>query len=146
MPPRHPISPSTVTPLAWAISTTSRVASTLYSKVDGVLPSGISEPSIITLVKPMSMALLQVSTLLPWSRCRTVGNLGVELRGGEHQVIQEPVLRIGARAAAGLHDHRRLGFARRFHDRLNLFHVVDVERANAISAFGCLIEKLPHRY
>ena len=45
--------------------TTSRVACTLYSKVDGVLPSGMSEPSIMTLVKPISMADLQVSTLLP---------------------------------------------------------------------------------
>ena len=65
MPPRQPISPSTVTPLACASSTTSRVTSTLYSKLEGVLPSSISEPSIMTLVKPMSMALLQVSTLLP---------------------------------------------------------------------------------
>src|ERR1035441_1122623 len=52
------------------------VASTLYSKVEGVLPSGFREPSIITLVKPISMAVLQVSTLLPWSRCRTVGISG----------------------------------------------------------------------
>ena len=33
----------------------------MYSKSEGVLPSGMSEPSIITLVKPMSMADLQVS-------------------------------------------------------------------------------------
>ncbi len=65
MPPRQPISPSTVTPFACAISTTSRVTFTLYSKLEGVLPSGIREPSIMTLVKPMSMADLQVSTLLP---------------------------------------------------------------------------------
>ena len=31
----------------------------------GALPSALSEPSIITLVKPSSMALLQVSKLLP---------------------------------------------------------------------------------
>jgi hypothetical protein len=65
-----------VMPLACAIFTTWRVASTLYSKVEGVLPSGFREPSIMTLVKPMSIAVLQVSTLLPWSRCRTVGISG----------------------------------------------------------------------
>ena len=76
IPPSTPISPSTVTPFACAISTTCRVASTLYSKLEGVLPSGISEPSIITLVKPSSIADLQVSTLLPWSRCITSGISG----------------------------------------------------------------------
>jgi hypothetical protein len=61
-----------------------------------------------------------------------------------HQVIQEAILRIGPRTAARLHDHRRLGFRCRLHDCLNLFHVVDVERANSVPAFGCLVQKLPH--
>ena len=33
----------------------------------GVLPSALSEPSIITEVKPKRMALAQVASLLPWS-------------------------------------------------------------------------------
>ena len=46
------------------------------------------------------------------------GDLGVNFGGGDHQVIQEAILRISARTAAGLNDDRRLGFPRRFHDRL----------------------------
>ena len=109
------------------------------------MPSGMSEPSIITLVKPMSMADLQVSGLLPWSWCSTMGISGYSFGGRQHQVMQVPVLRVGARAAAGLDDHGRLGFARRLHDRLDLLHVVDVERANAVTALGRLVQKLPHR-
>ena len=87
------------------------MTSTLYSKLDGVLPSSISEPSIITLVKPMSMALLQVSEAVAVILVQHDRNLRIELGGRDHQVIQEAVLRIGARAAAGLDDHRRLGLA-----------------------------------
>ena len=72
-------------------------------------------------------------------------NLRINFGRGDHQVVQEPILRIGTRTAAGLDDHRRLGFAGRLHDRLDLFHVVDVECANSVSAFGRLIEDLPHR-
>ena len=62
----------------------------------------------------------------------------------DHKMIQESILRIGPRAAARLHDHRRLGFRGRLHDRLDLFHVVDVECANSVPAFGRFVEKLPH--
>ena len=54
------------------------------------------------------------------------------------------VLGEGARAAAGLDDDRRLGLLGRLHDGLNLFHVVDVEGADAVSALGGLVEELPH--
>ena len=47
-------------------------------------------------------------------------------------------------AAAGLHDDRRLGFLRGLHDGLNLFHIVDVESADAVTALGGLVEKLTH--
>ena len=70
-------------------------------------------------------------------------NLGIEFVGGQDQVIEVVVLREGAGAAAGLDDDRRLGFLRGLHDGLNLFHVVDVERADAVTAFGGLVEKLP---
>ena len=76
MPPSVPSSPSTVTPLACAASTTSRVTATLYSNDDGVLPSSSSDPSIITLVKPRSIADLHVSGPLPWSWCSATGISG----------------------------------------------------------------------
>ena len=71
-----PISPSTVTPRACAYSTTSFVTATLYSNEAGVLPSPSSEPSIITLVKPRSIAEMHVSGSLPWSRWSETGISG----------------------------------------------------------------------
>src|SRR5512139_2853206 len=59
--PRQPSSPSTETPTACDISTTLRVTLTLYSNVDGVLPSVISEPYIITLEKPDLIALIHTA-------------------------------------------------------------------------------------
>src|SRR5512140_595865 len=59
--PRQPSSPSTETPTACDISTTLLVTLTLYSKLEGVLPSVISEPSIITLEKPDLMALMHTA-------------------------------------------------------------------------------------
>jgi hypothetical protein len=44
--------------------------------VAGDLPSSISEPSIITEVKPWSMALKHVAGLLPWSWCIAMGIFG----------------------------------------------------------------------
>ena len=73
-------------------------------------------------------------------------NLRIQLGGRQHQVIQKPVLRVGASAPAGLNDDRRLGLAGRLHDRLNLLHVVDVERANSVPTLGGLIEDLPQRH
>ena len=64
------------------------------------------------------------------------GNLGIEFRCCQHQVIQELVLRIRARAAAGLNNDRRARLLGRFHDCLNLLHVIDVESSNTVAAFG----------
>jgi len=47
------------------VEVTRRVTSTFSSNVVGVLPSSLSDPSIITLVNPSAMALLHVSKLLP---------------------------------------------------------------------------------
>ena len=59
--------------------------------------------------------------------------------GGEHQVAQEHVVRVLTRAAAGLDDHRRVGFLRRFHDGLDLFHVVDIERGQTVIVLGGVV-------
>ena len=64
------------------------------------------------------------------------GNLGIEFRCCQHQVIQELVLRIRAGAAAGLNNDRRARLLGRFHDCLNLLHIIDVESSNAVAAFG----------
>ncbi len=72
------------------------------------------------------------------------GNLRIQFAGRQNQVIEVAVLGVGARPAAGLDDDRRLGLLRRLHDGLNLFHIVDVECADAITALGGLVEQLPH--
>ena len=68
-------------------------------------------------------------------------DLRIELGGGEHQVPQVVVLRVGPGAARGLHDDRRIGLLGRLHDRLDLLHVVDVERGQAVVVFGGMIQQ-----
>ena len=70
------------------------------------------------------------------------GNFRIQFCGGLDQAEEIQVFGKLARTAAGLHNHRRLGFLRRHHDGLNLFHVIDVECADAVSALGGLVEKL----
>ena len=72
-------------------------------------------------------------------------DLRVELDGGQHQVPEEDVVRVRAGAARRLDDHGRRGLARRLHDRLDLLHVVDVERSDAVAAAGGFVEELAHR-
>jgi hypothetical protein len=84
-------------------------------------------------VKPSSIAEMQVA-----------GDLGVELDRRLHEVPEEAVVRVCARTARRLHDHRRARVPRRLHDRLDLLHVVDVERADAVAAGGGLVEELAH--
>ena len=72
-------------------------------------------------------------------------NLGIKFGGGQHQVIQILVLRIGARATAGLNDDGRTGFPGSLHDGLYLLHVIDVECADAVLTLGRFVQKLPHR-
>ena len=68
------------------------------------------------------------------------GDLGIELGRGLDQLEEVEILGELAGAAAGLHDDRRLGFLGRGHDGLNLFHIVDVECADAVTALGGLVE------
>jgi hypothetical protein len=72
------------------------------------------------------------------------GNVGVEFGGGLDELEEVEILGKLARAAAGLDDDGRLGFLGRSHDGLNLFHIVDVECADAVTALGGLVEELPH--
>src|SRR5690606_30886611 len=71
-------------------------------------------------------------------------NFGIELGRGEHEVTEIIVLRVAAGPARGLHDHRRVGLARSLHDRLDLLHVVDVERREPVITLRGVIEELAH--
>ncbi len=64
----------------------------------------------------------------------------IEFRGGQHQVTQVGVLRVRAGSARCLNDHWRIRFFSRLHDRLNLFHVVDIECSNAVIVFSSVIK------
>src|SRR5450631_5798 len=69
------------------------------------------------------------------------GKLGIELRSGKHQVAQEGVVRVLARASRGLHDDRAFRGAGGLHDGLDLFHVVDVQGGHAVVVGGGVVEK-----
>src|SRR6185312_8755262 len=58
-------------------------------------------------------------------------------------MVEIAILGKGAGAAAGLHDHGRFGLLSRGHDGLNLLHIVDIECAYAVAAFGGFVEELP---
>jgi hypothetical protein len=67
------------------------------------------------------------------------GNFRIELAGCQHQVIEKQIIGIFASPAASLNNDWRFCLTRCFHNRLDLFHVVDIKRAHPISALGCLV-------
>jgi len=69
------------------------------------------------------------------------GNLRVGLDGGLHQVLDERLAGVLARTRTCLEDHRCPDFLGRFHDRLHLFQVVDVEGRNAVTVLGRVVEQ-----
>ena len=72
-------------------------------------------------------------------------NLRIHFGQRVHHVAQHDVVGVGARAARGLDDDRRVEGARRRADRQRLLHVVDVERRHAVVVFGGVIEQLTKR-
>jgi hypothetical protein len=69
----------------------------------------------------------------------------IHLGAGVDDVLQHDVVGVGARAAAGLHDHGGVHLLGGLHDSQGLFHVVDVEGGQAIAVLGGVIEKLTKR-
>ncbi|MBB5510502.1 hypothetical protein HDG35_006798 [Paraburkholderia sp. JPY681] len=58
-------------------------------------------------------------------------------------MAQIRLTRVLARPSRRLQDHRAIGGLGRAHDRVNLLHVVDVERGHAVVVFGRVIQQLP---
>ncbi len=108
--------------------------------------SSFSEPSIITDEKPSWIERWHTAGLEPWSWCMHDRNMRPLFDGGQDQVAQERRARVFARAGRGLHDHRAVGFVRRFHDGAHLFQVVDVERRDAVGVFRGVIQQLTQGY
>src|SRR5262249_25135024 len=73
-------------------------------------------------------------------------DLRVQLGRGQHQVPQVGVLRVAAGAATRLDDHGGVNLLGRLHDGLDLFHVVDVERGQAVVVGGGVVQEQPHRH
>jgi len=69
----------------------------------------------------------------------------VRFNGGQDQVTQIGLAGIFAGAGGALHDHRGVALGGGFHDRLNLFQVVDVERRQAVTVLSSVIQQLTHR-
>ncbi len=69
-------------------------------------------------------------------------DFGVDLGQRVDHAGKHDVVGVAAGAARGLQDDRRVGGARRFHDRQALLHVVDVEGGNAVAMLGRMVEKL----
>ncbi len=69
-------------------------------------------------------------------------NVRILLDRGQDQVAQEGLAGIGTRTGGTLQDHRGIHGSSGLHDGLNLFHVVDVERGQAIAVFGGMVEQL----
>ncbi len=70
-------------------------------------------------------------------------NPRIELDEGVDQVLQHDVVGVGPRPAAGLDDDRGVDGLGRLHDRQALFHVVDVERRQAVVVLGRVVQQLP---
>ena len=68
------------------------------------------------------------------------GNVRIRFYCGFDQVTQKRFARVFARPRRTLHDHGAVGFVSRFHDRLDLLQVVDVERGQAVAVFSRMIE------
>jgi hypothetical protein len=72
------------------------------------------------------------------------GNVGVFFTGSFHELLEVNEAAVLKGAAAGLDDYRAVGFVGRLHDGLDLLHVIDVEGAHTVTAFGGLIQNLTH--
>ena len=72
-------------------------------------------------------------------------NVRVGFKRGQDLVAQERLASVFAGACRGLHDHRRIQLVGPFHDGPDLFHVVDVERRQAVVVFSGVVEQLAQR-
>lgn len=64
------------------------------------------------------------------------------LDGGNDVVTQEGLAGVLAGTGGGLNDHRGVDRGGRFHDRVDLFHVVGVVRRHAIAVLGGMVQQL----
>src|SRR5215207_1590258 len=74
------------------------------------------------------------------------GDLGIDLGGRLHEMIEKTVVGVLPGPARGLDDGRRVGLPRGLHYRLDLLQVVDVEGSDTVAAARRFVEELAHRY
>ena len=72
------------------------------------------------------------------------GDVRPRLDGGLDELAQERLARVLARARGALEDDRAVDLVGGFEDRLDLLHVVDVERGKAVAVLGGVIEQLSY--
>ena len=100
---------------------------------------GLEEASIITEVKPPSMQLLHSLKAVAVVQVQADGQAGLN-DGGLHQLDQIGVVGIGAGALGDLEDQGSVDLFGRFGDALDDLHVVDIERADGVTAVIGLLE------
>ena len=69
-------------------------------------------------------------------------NLRIHFDRGQDQVAQEGLAGVGTRTGRTLQADRGIDRGGGFHDGLDLFHVVDVERRQAVAVFGGVVQQL----
>ena len=112
---------------------------------DGLAVGLRGEPSIITELKPRSMAPWHTSGLWPWSWCITSGMCGqVSMAAWIRCLMKASPAYLRAPALACRITGAPTSCGGRHHG-LHLLQVVDVEGRNAVAVFGGMVEQLAHR-
>jgi hypothetical protein len=74
------------------------------------------------------------------------GDVRVSFHRCQDEMAQEVFPSVVPGTTGSLQDNRTVGFVRRLHDGLDLLHVIDVERGNAIAILSRVVEQETHRY
>ncbi len=74
------------------------------------------------------------------------GDVWIHFHGGFDQVTQEGFTSVLTRTGGTLHDHGAVAFVSRFHDGLDLFQVVHVERWQTIAVLSGVVQQLTQGY
>ncbi len=73
------------------------------------------------------------------------GDVGIGLDRSDDQVTQEVLTGVGTGAAGGLQDDGAVCLIGSLHDRLDLLQVVHVERRDAVTVLGGVVEQQAER-
>ena len=105
--------------------------------------SSSSEPSIITLVKPIADCRQAGGFVVSVVLMHDDRNVRIHLGERLDHMTQHDIAGVGARAAARLQDHRGVAGLGRAQDGETLFHVLMLKAGNAVVVLGGVVQQLP---